>query len=58
MPLLDQQMMPKILLLKTGAFWMAPEQLQARTNIGAVASADIGDTSTDFVAIFEAQLIA
>ena len=36
----------------------APEQLQARTNIGAVASTDIGDTSTDFVAIFEAQLIA
>jgi hypothetical protein len=32
--------------------------LQARTNIGAVASTDIGDTSTDFVAIFEAQLIA
>ena len=29
MPLLDQQMMPKILLLKTGAFWMAPERLQA-----------------------------
>lgn len=36
----------------------APEQLQTRTNIGAVASIDIGDTTTDFVAIFEAQLIA
>ena len=36
----------------------APEQLQTRTNIGAVASIDSGDTTTDFVAIFEAQLIA
>ena len=36
----------------------APEQLQARTNIGAVASIDIGDTTTDFVTLFEAQLIA
>ena len=36
----------------------APEQLQTRTNIGAVASIDIGDTTTDFVAIFEAQLLA
>ena len=36
----------------------APEQLQARTNIGAVASTDVGDTTTDFVAIFEAALIA
>jgi len=36
----------------------APEQLQTRTNIGAVASIDIGDTATDFVALFEAQLIA
>ena len=34
------------------------EQTQARTNIGAVASTDIGNTETDFVAIFEAQLIA
>lgn len=32
------------------------EQLQARTNIGAVASADVGNTDTDFVAIFEAAL--
>lgn len=32
------------------------EQQQARTNIGAVAAADIGDTATDFVAIFEAAL--
>ena len=36
----------------------ASEQLQARNNIGAVASTDIGNTETDFVAIFEAQLIA
>ena len=36
----------------------APEQLQARQNIGAVAQTDIGDTETDFVAIFEAALLA
>ena len=35
----------------------APEQLQTRTNIGAVASIDIGDTTNDFVAIIEAQPI-
>ena len=29
MQLLDQRMMPKIILLKTGASWMAPEHLQA-----------------------------
>ncbi len=34
------------------------EQTQARNNIGAVASTDIGNTDTDFVALFEAQLIA
>jgi len=34
-----------------------PEQTQARDNIGAVASADIGDTTTDFVAIFDAALV-
>ena len=34
------------------------EQTQARANIGAVASTDIGNTDTDFVALFEAQLIA
>lgn len=34
-----------------------PQQLQARTNIGAVASADVGDTDTDFVAIFEGALV-
>lgn len=33
------------------------EQAQARTNIGAVAATDIGDTTIDFVAIFEAALI-
>jgi capsid protein len=32
------------------------EQLQARANIGAVASAEVGNTDTDFVAIFEAAL--
>ena len=36
----------------------APEQLQARQNIGAVALADVGDPQTDFVAIFEAALVA
>lgn len=35
----------------------APEQTQARTNIGAVAITDIGDTTTDFVAIFTAALV-
>lgn len=34
-----------------------PEQTQARDNIGAVASADIGDTTTDFVTIFDAALV-
>ena len=34
-----------------------PEQTQARSNIGAVAAADIGDTTTDFVAIFNAALV-
>lgn len=33
-----------------------PQQTQARANIGAAAAADVGDTSTDFVAIFEAGL--
>ena len=33
------------------------EQQQARTNIGAVATTDIGDVTTDFVAIFEAALV-
>lgn len=33
------------------------QQGNARTNIGAVATADVGDTSTDYVAIFEAALI-
>ncbi|MBI5920939.1 MAG: hypothetical protein HY847_04720 [Betaproteobacteria bacterium] len=36
----------------------APEQLQARSNIGAVAASDVGDTTTDFVAIFETALAA
>jgi len=35
----------------------APEQQQARTNIGAVATSAVGDTDTDFVAIFEAALV-
>lgn len=34
----------------------APQQAQARANIGAVAAADIGNTETDFVAIFNAAL--
>lgn len=33
------------------------EQQQARDNIGAVAATDIGDVTTDFVAIFEAALV-
>lgn len=33
------------------------EQLQARTNIGAVAAMDVGNTDTDFVAIFEGALV-
>lgn len=34
------------------------EQVQARGNIGAVAVADIGDTSIDFIAIFDTALAA
>ena len=34
----------------------APEQAQARSNIGAVASVDVGNTDTDFVARFERAL--
>ena len=34
----------------------APEQVQARSNIGAVAVSDVGDTDTDFVAVFEGAL--
>lgn len=34
------------------------QQAQARSNIGAVAQESIGDTKTDFVAIFEAALVA
>ncbi|MGI5222155.1 hypothetical protein [Nocardia sp. CA-290969] len=33
------------------------QQGNARTNIGAAAAADVGDTSTDFVAVFEAALV-
>ena len=32
------------------------EQQQARSNIGAVASTDVGNTDTDFVAVFVAAL--
>ena len=35
----------------------APEQAQARSNIGAVAVSDVGDTDTDFVAVFEGALV-
>ncbi|ELQ4312120.1 hypothetical protein QMO37_04370 [Pseudomonas aeruginosa] len=34
----------------------APEQAQARSNIGAVAVSDVGGTDTDFVAVFEGAL--
>ena len=36
----------------------APEQTQARQNIGAIAAAVIGDPETDFVLVFEAALAA
>jgi capsid protein len=36
----------------------APEQEQARQNIGAVSALDIGNFDTDFVAAFEAALVA
>ena len=32
-------------------------QAQARNNIGAVAASDVGDTDTDFVAVFEGALV-
>lgn len=35
----------------------AAEQAQARSNIGAASSAEVGDTGTDFVAIFEGALL-
>ena len=35
----------------------APEQAQARSNIGAVAISDVGDTDSDFVATFEGALV-
>lgn len=35
----------------------AAEQAQARSNIGAVAASDVGDTAFDFVAAFEAALV-
>ena len=34
----------------------AAEQLQARSNKGAVASSEVGNTDTDFVAVFEGAL--
>lgn len=34
----------------------APEQAQARSNIGAVAASDVGNTDTDFVAVFKGAL--
>ena len=33
------------------------EQLQARSNIGAVAAMDVGNTDTDFVAVFVGALV-
>jgi hypothetical protein len=35
----------------------APQQTQARTNIAAVGTADVGDTNADFVATFEGGLV-
>lgn len=35
----------------------AAEQAQARDNIGAIASMEVGDTGFDFVAAFEAALV-
>lgn len=35
----------------------APQQAQARANISAVGTADVGDTSTDFVTVFETALL-
>jgi len=35
----------------------AAQQAQARSNIGAVAASDVGDTDTDFVAIFDGALV-
>lgn len=35
----------------------APQQAQARTNIGAASAADVGDTATNFVTTFEAALV-
>lgn len=34
----------------------AAEKAQARSNIGAVAATDVGDTATDFVALFNGAL--
>lgn len=34
-----------------------PQKTQGLTNLGAQASADIGDTETDFVAVFNAALV-
>lgn len=34
----------------------AAQALQARSNIGAAAASDVGDTTTDFVAVFNAGL--
>ncbi|MDW9768620.1 hypothetical protein [Sinorhizobium meliloti] len=35
----------------------AAQQLQARQNIGAVSTADVGDTTTNFVTVFETALV-
>lgn len=35
----------------------APEKAQGLANLGAIASADIGDPNTDFVAVFNAALV-
>jgi len=33
-----------------------PQKLQARGNIGASSAVDVGDTSTNFVTVFETAL--
>jgi len=35
----------------------APQQVQARANIGAIAAADVGNPDTDFVTLFESSLL-
>ena len=43
--------------LRCGTVADRAEQLQARSNIGAVAASDVGNTDTDFVAVFVGALV-